>query len=176
MRGTTRAIASALVAGTLLVAGCGDDTGSPSEEGLEALIEQQGGGDVDLDMGDDGEFSMESEDGSFSTGTEIPDSWPDDVPLPDSLEIESASEMLDNTTGSGIITVSGRTSAAPDDVAEFYSDALGDWEEAMNMSSSSGGAASITQAYEQEGRIVTVNATEDGDATSVIVSVSLEGS
>lgn len=177
MRATTRPIAAALVAGTLLVAGCGgDDTGSPTEEGLEELIEQQGGGDVDLDMGEDGDFSMETDEGSFTGGSELPESWPDEVPLPDDLEIVNASEIVDNTSGSGMLSVSGRTSLTPDEVGELYTEALSDWEESMNMSSSSGGSASVTQAFEQEGHVVTVSATEDGDATSLIISFTTEGS
>lgn len=177
MRATTRTFAAALAAGTLLVTGCGgDDTGSPSEEGLEALIEQQGGGDVDLDMGEDGEFSMETDEGSFSGGTELPESWPSEVPLPDDLEIENASEIVDNSSGSGMLSVSGRTSMSPDEVADFYADGLDDWEEAMNMSSSSGGTATTSLAFESGDNIVTVNATEDGDATNVVISFTFGGS
>lgn len=47
----------------LLASACND---SPSEQSLEQLIEQGAGEDVDIDFGEDGSFSIQTEDGEFS--------------------------------------------------------------------------------------------------------------
>jgi len=73
--------------------------GNATETGLENVIESETGGDVDVDLdGDDG-VSIQTEDGSFSSGatTELPEEWPGDVPKPDGLAITSAAVI-----GSGI--------------------------------------------------------------------------
>jgi flagellar basal body rod protein FlgG len=46
----------------LVVASCGGST----ESGIEELIEQQGGGDVDLDLDGDGGFSIQTEEGGMT--------------------------------------------------------------------------------------------------------------
>lgn len=51
------------VAGVVLLGGA---CSNAAESGLENLIEEQGGGDVDLDLDGDGGFSIETEDGSMS--------------------------------------------------------------------------------------------------------------
>ncbi len=48
---------------TLAAVGCGK---SPTEIGLEKIIESQTGGDVDLDLDGDGGFSIQTEDGSMT--------------------------------------------------------------------------------------------------------------
>jgi hypothetical protein len=50
-----------LVAGATVLTACGDS----GEQGVEELIEQQSGGDVDVNS-DDGSFSIETEDGSMT--------------------------------------------------------------------------------------------------------------
>lgn len=142
-------IVTTLIVGTLLTSGCG----KAAETGIEKMIEQQGGGDVDLDLdgdggisiqteegamtidedgnfvvtgkdgeqivgqanGDDDGFSIESDDGSFSSGatTELPDDWPADVPKPAGLSIMSASSM------SGDDGAAIQVSATTDDPAGF---------------------------------------------------------
>jgi hypothetical protein len=50
-----------LVAGATVLTACGDS----AETGVEELIEEQGGGDVDINS-DDGSFSVQTEDGSMT--------------------------------------------------------------------------------------------------------------
>jgi hypothetical protein len=61
----TRSHARALVlaiAGVLALTACGDS----AENGVEQLIESQGGGDVDLDLDGDGGISIQTEDGDMT--------------------------------------------------------------------------------------------------------------
>ena len=71
---------------------------------------------------DSGELTVESEDGSFSSGstTELPEEWPGDVPEPDGLEIASATVIGSDTEQS--ITVSG--SVDGDGFVDSYAGAL----------------------------------------------------
>lgn len=47
----------------LLAGGCGDDS---TESVIEEIVEQQGGGDVDLDLDGDGGFSIDTEEGGIT--------------------------------------------------------------------------------------------------------------
>ena len=65
MTNSRTAVGSILLAGLAVVsvAGCGDS----AENGIEQLIESQGGGDVELDLSGDGDgFSIETEDGAMT--------------------------------------------------------------------------------------------------------------
>jgi hypothetical protein len=69
-----------------------------------------------------GEVSIESEDGSFSSGatTELPEEWPGDIPEPDGLSISSATVIGSDTEQA--INVAG--TADGDGFVESYASAL----------------------------------------------------
>ena len=71
---------------------------------------------------DDGEFNVESDDGSFSAGatTELPDDWPTAIPEPDGLAVSGASVIGSDTER--VITVSG--SVDGDGFVDSYGTAL----------------------------------------------------
>ncbi|UFU06760.1 hypothetical protein [Ruania halotolerans] len=92
-RSTVCAMAAAIALAT--VAGCSVD--SLIEEGVERAVEEAAeaeGENVDVDLdSEDGGFVVESDEGSFSVGGDLPDSFPgEDIPLIDG-EILSASAM-----------------------------------------------------------------------------------
>lgn len=90
-------IGAAVIAGAMVLTGCG----SATEKITETVIESAGGGEVDIDIDEgDGTFSFESEEGSFSVGGEGPKNWPDGVPLPEGLDF--ATEQAD--TGNVVVT------------------------------------------------------------------------
>jgi hypothetical protein len=135
--------------------------GNAAETGVEQLIESQGGGNVDLDLGGDGgfsiqteeggmtidedgnfvitdadgsvltgsadaesgEFTMESEDGRFSSGatTELPESWPADIPEPEGLAITNATVI--GSHSELVVTVVGNVDG--EGFVEEYARALG---------------------------------------------------
>lgn len=97
--------------------------GKLAEEAIEQAVEAESGEDVEIDFdSDDGSFSIEGEDGesfnfdvdaegetsSFSgtdedgntfemtSGGDLPDDWPDDVPVPPGT-LQNATSMTDNT-------------------------------------------------------------------------------
>lgn len=96
-------VALAVLVGTAL-AGCGAEEAvaeKVAEEGMEAAAGAESSGDVDVDLegGEDGEMRIETEEGSMVVGSqEIPEGFPDDVPLPDA-DYEVASAMEVSTEG-----------------------------------------------------------------------------
>ena len=89
--------------------------GAAQEAVSEQLVEQAVGGDVDLELGDDGQVaSIETEDGSLemSAGGEVPEEWPDDVPLFDGGEISSS--QVFTVDGETAVVVSYTTEADPE--------------------------------------------------------------
>lgn len=173
MRARARHLSIAAAAGAILLAGCSSAADKVTEQGLEQLIESQGGGNVDLDLGGDGSVSIQGEDGSSWSmgGAEVPDTWPADVPLPDEYDVQTASTSTDAASGGQMTILLGTTSMSLEQVQQFYADALSGWEEGMNMTSSSGGSGSMTLAYSRDGRTVMVTAGDEADG-SVYLQVS----
>lgn len=155
------------------VSGCGKAAEKIGQKATEKAIESGADGNADVDISD-GEMNIETEDGSFSVGSgEIPDSWPEDVPLPDGLEVLSAMDM--GSDGESMINVSGTTDMTPDEVTAFYESGLDGWSESDSFSSRAeeGGMSSVS--YEQDGRTVGVTILDDPDeATTLSLSYTVE--
>lgn len=106
------------------------DLSIQTEDG-EFSIDVDGDGDGNISVsgsGDDGDFSIESEDGEtvfesedgtavLSSSGDLPDGFPDGVPLPDGLTIQ-ISQSFDSDDGT-TFSVSGE---APDDPADVTAD------------------------------------------------------
>ncbi len=95
---------------------------SIDEDGNFVVTDEDGNvvtGDVDAETG---EFNMESEDGSFSTGatTDLPEEWPDEVPAPDGLSINSATVIGSDSE----LTVSVAGSSDGESFVDSYASAL----------------------------------------------------
>lgn len=171
MRPTVRPLAAVLLSVTLVgLAGCGKAAEKVAEQATERAIEQSAGDGAKVDLGDDGAFEIETEDGSYSAGTgEVPKGWPDDVPLPEGLEIVTGTDLgSDTETISSIVAT---TDASPDEVAAFFEDALDGWEEANQLTSNGDGASFRSVSYVSGDRTVqlTIGADADG-ATSLSIS------
>lgn len=95
-----RSLGSVVLATTLLT-GCSAMADKAGEKVAEKGMEAAGGGGVDIDSEGDGKVTIESDEGSLEVGgSDLPDGFPDDVPLPDDFEIEAAMSMgtADNQT------------------------------------------------------------------------------
>jgi hypothetical protein len=113
-------IGAAVIAGAMVLTGCG----SATEKITETVIESAGGGEVDIDFDEsEGTFSVESEEGSLSVGGDGPKNWPEDIPLPQGMDF--AMEQ----TESEEFVITGWTygeDANLGDIISDYVDALGD--------------------------------------------------
>lgn len=172
MTRTLRLAALAAVATSLLV-GCGAAAEKVSERATEKMVEEQTGGKVDIDTDGDGSVEIETEDGAMSFGTgEVPAEWPEDIALPDDLEVQSGTTS-DSSDGR-LVAVVGATGETPEELLARYEEELADWE-ISGESTSSGGGSTLTGAqWESEGRRVTFAATNGqtpaGDATFLTIS------
>lgn len=105
-----------------------------TDEG-EIRIQTDEDGNVSISgSGDDGDFTMESEDGRTviqsedgstmiaGEGTELPDDFPDDVPLPNGLEVQYSQSM--STADELGFLVGGHVDGSPGDVLTAYAAAL----------------------------------------------------
>lgn len=120
-------------------------------------------GNVDSE---DGSFTAESEDGSFSssTGSELPEDWPDEVPTPDGLTIQSSTETTDGST-TGIVLI-GRADPG------FLDDYAGALESAgFELESEFSADATSQRSYTSATWNVAVGVFEDGDDVQATVTV-----
>ncbi|MCB0977180.1 MAG: hypothetical protein KDB02_06935 [Acidimicrobiales bacterium] len=151
---------TALSLGTLV--GCGAASDKATEKLTEKAIEAQTGGDVDIDTKGDGSFKLETEDGSFESGTgKVPSSWPDDVPLPKDIQVLSG-QTTDTNDGKLVAIVATTTTAADELLAELK-EALSGWKMSGETTSTGGGATITGAQWDTEGRRVTFAATTTGE-------------
>lgn len=165
-RTTLTAIAlTALATTSMLITGCGSVAEKAGEKAAEKAIESQGGGNVDIDTSGDGQVSIETEEGSMSFGTgEVPAEWPDDVPLPDGLEVSSGS-TIDASDGR-LVSITATSDQDPLELLEFYKEALSDWDISGETSTTSTSGDMAGAQWDTDGRRFTFVAnTAMGDGT-----------
>jgi hypothetical protein len=157
-----------LIAATGLTA-CGAVAEKAGEKATEKAIESQTGGDVDVDT-DDGSVSIETEEGSASFGTgEVPEDWPDDIPLPDGLEVLTSSSTVSGNER--LTAVTGSTDTEPEEILAWMKEELPDWE-ISGETTSTGTSGDLASAQFRSGeRLVTLAATTGlGDGTNLTIS------
>lgn len=74
------AAATAAVVLPLAFSACGETIEKAGEKAIEKAIEEGASGDVDVDFDGD-QVKVENSDGTFQSGTELPEDFPDDIPL-----------------------------------------------------------------------------------------------
>lgn len=129
MRHSARLLAAAAAAATALAltAGCGSDSTSiPSSDG-----------NVKVDKDGDS-YKVETEDGSFAAGTELPDGFPEDVPLIEGRVLSGSA--LDSEEGKGF-TVALEAAGEVADVADKVKSAFTQAGYKTVSDSSAGGSA-----------------------------------
>lgn len=154
--------AAALGSGLVLAiasVGCGAIAEQATEEMVEQAIESQGGGQVELD-GNDGEMTIETEDGSMTFGSgEVPAIVSDNLDLP-SGNVTYASEM---SGPEGATATVGLEVDGPGDAT------AGDLEVALDS-----GGWDVTSTVTSDGYWAW-EATK-GDLTASVIVIASEGS
>lgn len=147
-----------IVVVAVITVGCAKAAENIIEGAIENQLEEEGGGDVNIDLDEDGGVvSIETDEGSMSIGgTEIPDDFL--LPLPDYDEVGS---VISQTGDSAYTQV--YVSFDPDDFAEvvvlyedFFND--GDWE-VSRFDSSGDGVKNVL-----------ISGTKDGMTASAVIS------
>lgn len=155
VRPTRLLLAASLIAASVAGAcsGGGDD-GTPAVNG--------GGANVSVDA-DSGDLRVETEDGSFSIGTdELPEGWPEDIPLPPGHRISSA--MRSGGAQDASFSVGGTFEGPPraafeEVVATFVANG---WDEVQSGSNEVEGSPSASATF------------DDGTWTAVISMTSTD--
>lgn len=150
---------------------CGKVADKVSERAAEEAAEAAAGGDAEVDLDPDGgSIAIETEDGSISGGVgEVPADWPDDVPLPDGLEVGLGSSVDDPSTGP-IHSVTGTAPASPAEIVALYEDALAGWEVTSQLDTTVDDTVSATRTFEHDGRAVDLIASSGETGTTVTVT------
>ncbi len=156
-RSITSAALAAAATASLLV-GCGAAAEKAAEKATEQAIEEQTGGNVDIDTSGDGSVDIETEDGSASFGTgEIPEDWPEEIPLPDDLDVQSGSTM--DAADGRLVSIIGATDETPEALLPSMKEALADWEISGESTATGNGSTTTGAQWEKDGFRVTFAAT-----------------
>jgi len=139
--------------------GCGGAQEAVSEQ----LVEQTAGGEgVDVELGDDGQVaSVETEDGSLemSASGEVPEEWPDDVPL---FEDGVVSNSQVATTDDGtIVSIDYLTDAG----AESAYDAM------VAAYKAAGFITTLSDVFEDKGGLATYIGERNGASITMMVDI-----
>jgi hypothetical protein len=155
---------SLLVALALIGAGCPLTQKAEekvAEEAVEAMIEnsvEDDGGSGDVEIEDDSFTFTDNETGetfSFGEGADLPEEFPNDVPLYQPSTVLASSSSNNNQD----FTVSLQTSDDFDTVADFYDDEI----------ESEGWEVDDNASFSGDGQTVTITANKDGRRLSVVV-------
>jgi len=151
--------------------------GGAQEAVSERIVEEAAGEGVDLELGDDGQVaSIETEDGSLemSAGGEVPEEWPDDVPLFEDGTVSSS--QVATSDGQTIVSIDFVTDADADAESVFdtmvaaYEAAGFTTTTTSNMGDDSGSLASYVG--ERNGTTITMSVLSDPSSpTGVILGV-----
>ncbi len=159
-----------LVVLALVAVGCGKAAENIIEGAIENQLEEEGGGDVDVNLDeDDGSISIETDEGSMNIGgTDVPDDFP--LPLPDYEEVVGVVTQTGDFASS-MVTVT----FDPDDfedVAELYGDFFNDdgWEVSRTDSSSDGDRMVMYFASKGDVSASAIVGYNDGEETATVIA------
>lgn len=165
-------LAAALVTGCSSIA---DQAGEAiAEEGVEQGMEAAGGGDVEIESDGEDNVTIESDEGSMEfTGGELPEDFPEEIPVPGGFAIESSM---------GLETAEGQMFRAhftsPDAQAEQIHDELrsrledAGFESTATNSMSANGVERRVSTLASDDWVVNLVVNGEQDLTSVIYSVT----
>jgi len=145
-----------------------------AEEAIEKAIESDSGENVDIDF-DDGEMTIESDDGevSIGMGSDLPDNFPDNVPVYPDMEIISSWSVTEDDKDS--YSINGLTEDAGDDVFAWYKESLSGWEIENEFSASGDDMKTSSLSAKSGGLVVVIMVVETEDeGTSIMLSVTEE--
>lgn len=166
MRFTTRPkiLAASFAGAAFLLGGCG--LGDEAvERGMEEAIEAgaSDGTEVDIDA-DGGKVKVEDSDGSVEFGgdTELPESFPDDVPLPEGeFEVRMATENSDGTMMASLFT-NGEVATIGDHVESGLTSSGYQIDESMDGQAGGTEHRQLTASGNGIEVVITITGTEDG--------------
>ncbi|MDO8584570.1 MAG: hypothetical protein Q7R85_00420 [bacterium] len=131
---------------------------------VEKALEAQTGGDVTVNTDASGATTVETSQGTFSTGGVMPKNWPSDAPTYPKASITYSGAVNDPSGTSGI-SVSLTTTDSVQQVTDYFAQALtsAGWEIVSNTKIPSGGSVQAKKGA----RIFAVIAMRLGEKTNI---------
>ncbi len=173
MKKTNLLIAVCVLFLALSACGSGKSDEEKAEDIAESILESATGGNVDIDIDEDGkkgEITIKTEDGELTVSgnkTELPDDFPSDVYVVKG-EIQGVGAMSSkegNVVTFGVLTDEDFTEVADVIKKEMESNS---WKSTMDMNTEEGGM----QMYTKDEKSATITVTKQTDGTEVAYMVS----
>lgn len=127
----------AIVVLVLIIGGCGMIMKKAGEKVVEGMMERATNGEADVDIQKDGTMKVTTDEGTYETGGDVPDEWPEDVPVYAGATVQYSGSAADQ--GMAVMLMSKDSADA---VVKFYKDimASGGWKVESTMQ---GGGSTI---------------------------------
>ncbi len=145
----------------------GSFSGGAVKNAVENAIEQATGKNADVNIGEDGSFSVTTEEGTASFGTELSTDWPNDVPTYPGAEVTYSAvgnNLADGGLG-GYATFT--TSDSAQKVIDFYNSEMA--ANRWTVKASVNIASSMNVTFEKDGLAMNVTATGVDGMTSITI-------
>jgi len=150
-----------------LLAGCGQ---SAVENAMERRIEEETGGDADVDMQADGSMRVETAEGTVMTGpaSELPENWPSDVPVYDDAQITFSGSASQGNGKMGTMVML-QTEDSVEDVVAYYKDEIVKQGWKIDATMQMGG--STVMAATKGSRVVSMQVAASGEGTVITLGI-----
>lgn len=159
------------VVASLALASCGAAAEKASEKATEQMIESQTGGDVDVNTDGDGKVEIDTDQGSMSFGTgDLPEDWPEDLEVPEGIEILSGTSM--DAADGRLTSITATADRPPVEILEELKEQLADWTISGETTTTATEGSIVGAQWETEGRRVNFAASSGGDGQDVSVTLS----
>ncbi len=157
-----------LLSTAVVLAGCASVTETATENAMENMLEKQIGGNADVDMDDNG-IHVETEEGTFTTGSKLPEDWPEDAPVyPGATVVYSATQAA--IEGGGGVSAMLTTSDSADEVTAYYKTQLATDGWTMQLAGSEAGAHFVSATKGNRSVGISIAGNDDG-MTSITIGV-----
>jgi len=154
--------------------GCGGDSNDDAADKLaEKIAESQGAGDVDIDS-DSGKIKITDDEGNESEidtsgSAKLPDDWPADLAVPDSIKLISSNTTTSD--GKKSMSISGQTNADAESIFEELKKTISDagFDIAFESSGTDYSSISGDSATASVNASVVTNTSEDGQLLVTLI-------
>lgn len=141
------------------------------ESVMERMIENAGGDKADVNIGGDGKMEIKTEDGTFSTGTDVPKDWPKDAPVYPGATVQYSASVnpSDGKPGQALVLM---TADGPQKVVDYYTTELKDLDWTLSTTAQGGGSAMMGAT--KDGRVLSLMIAGTEGQTTITMGVADE--
>jgi hypothetical protein len=146
---------------------------TPDEEGTTVVVDESGETVVVTNSPDGGATTYDPNTGTTVTvNAEIPEEWPEDIPLMDGFELIQAISGDDTTYGETYTLILGGN-APFEEIEDFYGSLEG-WDKTVTGGGSPDGSEGIMMIFNRESELLTISATKPEETVPYDVVINLQ--